>query len=118
MQRTVVWTPRALCLLFAGFVSLFALDVFEGSLGFWQTVVALAVHLIPTALLLVVLAVSWRWEWVGAVVFSALGVLYVLLFWGRFHWSAYALIAGPLLLIGALFLVSWRQRKCRSSFQG
>ena len=29
-KRLLFWTPRILCLLFAGFISLFALDVFEG----------------------------------------------------------------------------------------
>ena len=31
--------------------------------------------LIPTFLILIVLAVSWRWEWVGAVLFTALAFL-------------------------------------------
>jgi hypothetical protein len=97
-------------LLFAAFISMFALDVFGEQRGFWQTVLALGMHLIPTALLLAVLAVSWRWEWVGAVVFPGLALFYLVSAWGRFHWSAYAVISGPLLLLGALFLMSWRLR--------
>jgi len=31
----------------------------------------------------------------------------VLMAWGRFEWTTYLLIAGPLFLIGALFLVNW-----------
>lgn len=108
MKKTLYWTPRILCLLFAAFISLFAFDVFEDSHGFWQTALALLMHLIPTALVLVLLAICWRWDWVGGVVFPALGFLYVAMFWGRFAWSAYALIAGPLALLGALFLASWR----------
>lgn len=110
-NRIIFWTPRVLCLLFAAFISLFALDVFEESHGFWQTILALLMHLIPTFILLALLTLSWRWDWVGGVVFPALGIYYLVAFWGRFHWSAYALIAGPLLLLGALFLLSWRQRK-------
>lgn len=107
----VFWVPRVLCLLFAAFLSIFALDVFDGSHGFWQTMGALFMHLIPTWILLVLLAVSWRWEWVGAVVFPAMGIFYLVNFWGRFHWSAYVLISGPLTLLGVLFLLSWRQRR-------
>lgn len=108
-QKTIYWTPRILCLLFAGFISLFALDVFDGEHGFWQTALALLMHLVPTAVLLGLLAVCWRWEWVGAVVFPALGLLY--LWSGRVHWSAYVLISGPLFLLGILFFLSWRMRK-------
>lgn len=117
LQPVLFWTPRVLCLLFAAFISLFALDVFEESHGFWQTALALLMHLIPTAILLALLAVSWRWEWVGGVVFPTLGVIYLVAFWGRFNWSAYALIAGPLFLVGALFLLSARQRKNMQSLK-
>jgi hypothetical protein len=34
--------------------------------GIWQKTVALLMHLIPTAILLVLLAGAWRWDWVGA----------------------------------------------------
>jgi hypothetical protein len=106
-KRALFWIPRILCLVFAAFISLFALDVFEEGLGVWRTALALLMHLIPTFLILVVLAVSWRWEWVGGVLFTALALLYLVLFWGRFHWSAYAMISGPLCLVGVLFLLNW-----------
>lgn len=83
------------------------MDVFEEGYGFWKTVLALLVHLIPTWIILIVLAFSWRREWVGAILFTALGVLYPVLFWGRFVWYVYLLIAGPLFAVGGLFLVNW-----------
>jgi len=110
MKPWLTWTPRILCLLFAVFLSLFALDVFGQGYGFWETVLALLMHLIPTGIVLVVLAVSWRWERIGAILFMALGIWYLLTAWGRFHWSAYVVISGPLLLIGVLFLASWLNR--------
>lgn len=106
-RRLLYWFPRILCLLFAVFISLFALDVFDGRHGLWQTLVAFAMHLIPTALLLLFLALAWRWEWLGTVLFGGLGAFYLVAFWGRFHWSAYALISGPLFLLGTLFLFGW-----------
>jgi hypothetical protein len=109
-KQLLYWTPRILGLLFAAFISMFALDVFDEHRGFWDTAVALAMHLIPTAILLVVLILSWRWEWIGGVVFLGLGALYLVKFWGRFHWSAYAMIAGPLFLLGILFLLNWSRR--------
>jgi len=110
VKRLLFWAPRILCILFAVFVSLFALDVFGEDYGLWGTMLALLMHLIPTGVILIVLAISWRWEWVGGVLFIALGVLYLVLAWGRLHWSAYLVISGPLFLVGVLFLINWLYR--------
>ena len=116
VKRVVFWMPRILCVLFAVFVSLFALDVFGEGYDFWETIVALVMHLIPTGIILISLAIAWRWEWIGAILFVALGVGYVITAWGRFEWTTYLLIAGPLFLVGALFLVNWLYRaELRSS---
>lgn len=109
-RRVLYWTPRILGIVFAGFISLFALDVFDGQQGFWRTLVAFLMHMIPTAIVLMVLGLAWRWEWVGGVVFTVLGCLYIATAWGRFHWSAYAVISGPLFLLGGLFFASWLKR--------
>ena len=110
-SRVLFWTPRILSLLFAAFISIFAADTFGEEYGFWDTLLRLTLHLIPTAVVLAILAISWRREWVGGILFTALGALYLVLFWGRFHWSAYAAISGPLFLIGLLFLGSWWCRR-------
>ena len=111
IRQLLFWSPRVLTLLFAVFLSLFALDVFEEGYGFWDTVVALFMHLIPTWIVLIVLAVSWRWEWVGAVLFVALGLVYIYFAVGRGHPEWALGISGPLFLVGGLFLVNWLKRK-------
>ena len=105
------WTPRLLSILFAVFISIFALDVFGEGTGFWQTVVALLRHLMPTLFIILTLVLAWRWEWIGAVVFSALGVLYIIMVFGRFPLSVYFIISGPLFLVSFLFLLNWMYRK-------
>jgi hypothetical protein len=116
VKPVVFWMPRILCVLFAVFISLFALDVFGAGYGFWETIVALLMHLVPTGIILIALAIAWRWEWIGAILFVALGVWYVIMAWGEFEWPTYLLIAGPLFLVGALFLVNWLYRaELRSS---
>lgn len=107
--RLLFWTPRILCILFAAFVSIFALDVFGEGYSFWETIVALAMHMIPTAVVLIALAIAWRWEWVGGLLFIALGAVYILIF-PQGHWSAHLFISGPLFLVGILFLVDWWYR--------
>jgi hypothetical protein len=111
-MRLLYWAPRVICILFAVFLSMFSLDVFGHNYGFWGVTTALLMHLLTTTgVVLVVLALAWRWEWIGAVVFTALGILYLVFAWGRFHWSAYVAISGPLFLVGILFLLSWFYRK-------
>ena len=109
-SRLLFWAPRVLTLLFAAFVSIFAFDVFESGYGFWKTILALLMHLIPTGIILVLLAVAWRWEWVGGLLFPAFGAWYIFSFWGRFPWSVYVIMAGPLFLLGILFLLNWQYR--------
>ena len=81
------WTPRIGILLFAAFVSLFALDIFGQGYSFWETVVGLFMHLIPTWILLAVLVVAWRWPLVGgAAMLAAAGALLFVVRWsGDWH---------------------------------
>ena len=111
MKELIFWLPRVLTILFALFLSLFALDVFGEGLGFWQTALALFIHLIPTWIILIVLAVSWRWEWVGTILYVALGVLYAYFAVGRSHPEWTLVISAPLFLVGGLFLLNWLCRK-------
>jgi hypothetical protein len=110
-QQLLYWAPRALCIVFAVFISLFAFDVFREGQGFWATAIALLMHLIPTFLVLIVLAASWRREWIGGVLFIVLAVVYLVWAWNKpFGGVAIPLISGLLVLIGALFLLNWYYR--------
>lgn len=109
-KRLVYWAPRVLAIAFAAFLGIFALDVFSSPGDFRQKTLALFMHLIPTAIVLVILALAWRREWIGAILFPLLGVLYLTSAWGRFDWSTYFVIGGPLIALGALFLINWRNR--------
>lgn len=112
VNATLFWTPRILCLAFAVFLSLFAFDVFERGRSFWETGLALAIHLIPTAVLLVVLALAWRRDWIGALVFAAAAILYGA--GNTKHPTWILIISGPLILIAVLFLANWLQRRAAS----
>jgi hypothetical protein len=105
-HRLLFWAPRVLCILFILFVSMFALDVFQEGLGFWQTTVALAMHLIPSFVMVAALAIAWRWEWVGAVFFAACGIFFAVIV--RSPWWGKAIFVAPCLLTAWLFLMNWR----------
>ena len=110
-KRLLYWVPRILTILFAAFISIFALDVFSEHLSFWRLMLALVMHLVPTFIVLIVLVLAWKWEWIGGIGYFALGLLYLYTFGGRFPWYTYALIAGPAFLIGTLFVLNWIFRK-------
>ena len=109
-RRLLFWTPRVFGIVFALFISIFAMDVFNEHYSLPKLLVALGMHLIPTGLIVVALIVAWRWEWVGAVLFFGLGAAYIVTVHGRAPWDWYLLIAGPAFLMGLLFLFNWRYR--------
>lgn len=111
MKGLLYWAPRILCILFGVFLSLFSLDVFEAGRGVGETLLGLIIHLAPVFLIYLILVVSWRREWVGALLFAALAVFYVVATRGREHWGAYASISGSLAVISALFFVNWMRRR-------
>ena len=110
-KRVLFWTPRVMSILFALFVSLFALDVFGVGYSFWETVLALLIHLVPVYILLIGLAIAWRWEWVGALIFMGFAVWYVAMAWGQFQLSVYLMMAGVPFVVGILWLIDWLYRR-------
>ena len=100
MKILVLWTPRVLAILFALFLAMFALD----AIG--ESAVAFAMHLLPALLVLGVVALAWKREWLGAVLFVCLAALYAVAMRERVYFA----IVGPILLVAALFAVSWMSR--------
>lgn len=110
------WTPRFLGIFYAGFISLFALDVFGQGTPLLETVAALFIHLIPTYVIVAALIVGWRWPFWGGVAFIVCGIVFNIAF--RNEWAVSLLLTGPLFLIGVLFLIdAWlEQRALRPRF--
>ena len=105
--------PRIFGILFAAFLSVFALDVFDGSSSGAELVMALAAHLVPSFVVLAIVALAWKREMVGVVGFALLAATYVVAFRGRFPIQTYVAISGPLLLLSLLFFASWREGRSR-----
>jgi hypothetical protein len=85
------------------FVGAFALDAIH------QGAPAFLLHAAPGLVLLLIVIASWRGQWVGGVGFSMLGALYATRAWRHADWLL--VISAPLLLVGLLFLWSWRQQR-------
>ena len=106
--KLLYWTPRILAVLFAVFISLFALDVF-GEYTFPEVLVALFMHLIPTYLLIIATIIAWKKERLGGIIFLALGLFYIVITCTKIN-SIPNPLSGPMIVIGILFLISSLKR--------
>ena len=115
------WAPRILGLAAIAFISMFALDSFEAGQPLTTQLLHFAQHLIPSFLLLALLALAWKWEKVGGIAFIGIGLIFSPLVYmlnhGRNHFSVaqsllvVLIITVPFIITGALFLLSHSKRK-------
>jgi len=116
MKKWIYWLPRILSILFILFLSLFSLDVFGNNYTFWETVLGLLMHNIPSIILTILLIIAWRYELVGAIGFILGGLIYIgsLLMNAQFEWymlSWSLIISGPAFVIGILWILNWKRKK-------
>jgi hypothetical protein len=81
-QTLLLWTPRAAAAAMALFLSLFALDAFNGT-SMIDAIPRLLVHLGPAFLVLALLAVAWRFLLTGATRFLLLAMSYAVMVLAR-----------------------------------
>jgi hypothetical protein len=111
-NRFLYWTPRVLVILFAIFLSIFSFDVFSEGYGFWKTIAALLIHLVPSFIIIITLILAWRREWIGSIVYPGLAIVYVVAI-GWNHNPIYVdlIFCIPLILAGVFFQMNWIYRK-------
>lgn len=102
----LLWTARILGIALSLFLSLFALDAFKSGQPLVRSLADYAVHLLPAAIVFAIVVASWHKPWIGGVAFVSLAAAYAISVSFRLDWTL--VIAGPLLLIGVLFLWIWR----------
>jgi len=118
-HSALYWAPRVLGIGAGLFLAIFALDVFSEGYRFGELLVALFMHLIPSLVIIIVVAIAWRWERLGGGLFILLGLLYVWWFRHPGQWITYLIISGPLFLTGGLFLLNhWITREKQSGREG
>ncbi len=115
-RKILYWSPRLLGILYAVFISLFALDVWGTGAGFWPELAAFIVHLLPTFLILAALVIAWDQPRLGGILFLLLATGFGL----YFGWNepvTLLLLALPPTATGLLFIadecverVAWRPR--------
>lgn len=113
------WIPRILCILAILFISMFALDAFEPGLTIWQQLTGFTIHLIPSFSLLILLAIAWKWELIGGVIFTLAGLGFSpFVYYHNYNmnhsvWISLGiilLITFPFVVVGILFIISHFRR--------
>jgi len=103
MQRLLYIAPRAIATIGILFLSLFAFDVGAGGIPLIQRLTGALIHLLPSFMLLIVLGIAWRHEFVGGVLLILCGLVPHLLL--RNPLLVNAILGSPFLLAGLLFLL-------------
>lgn len=120
------WLPRIICILAILFVSMFAADAFAPGLTIWQQLGAFFMHLIPSFILIAILVIAWKWEYVGGIIFIIIGLAFSPVVFSinyRMNHSIWMslsiilIITLPFVLVGVLFIISHRLKKKNSSTQ-
>jgi len=105
INKVLHWAPRVLTIIFIGLISTFALDVFGEYQGI-KLLLALFLHLIPSIILLIFLAIAWHWEIVGGNLLIAAGVIFGFFFNAFQTLDGFMILVLPLWMVGALFLIA------------
>lgn len=102
------WVLRFTLIFMILFFALFSLDVFDEASGFWETALGLFMHNIPSFVMIIILAVAWKWEHIGGILLM-LGIAGFGLFFGlrsgNFMMGT-AIMLGIPFLIGLLFVIN------------
>jgi CDP-diglyceride synthetase len=94
---------------------MFALDSFSPNLTIWQQIGAFLIHLIPSFILLAFLLVAWKWELIGGILFTVIGLAatpFIYLHNYRMNQSVWMslmvilFITIPFVIVGVLFTIS------------
>jgi hypothetical protein len=120
-NKLLHWAPRILVILAILFVSIFAMDSFSSERTFWHNAGAFLMHLIPSIILTGLLIIAWKWEMVGGILITLVGLVFsVILFvlnFGRNHsvWislSIVLMLCFPFVLAGVLFILEsiWQKK--------
>jgi len=114
------WLPRIICILAILFISLFAADAFVPELTIWQQIGDFLIHLIPSFILVALLVVAWKWEYIGGIIFIVIGLGFSPIIFIHNHnmnhsvWMSLGIILAitiPFVIVGVLFIVNHFRKK-------
>ncbi len=102
MSRYLIIAARMFGIFAIGFISLFALDALPDD-GFEPVMlIGLVIHLVPSFVLLALLALAWKFPAPGGIIFLLISAAPFVFLSNPF--ATNVMLAGPFFLTGALFL--------------
>ena len=101
-----IWIPRVLTIFFILFISIFALDVFEGDASVIEKIGGLLIHLIPSFVLVAVLIVFWKRPLVSGILFILAGILFTIYYRTYDDIFTFITITVMIAICGILYIIS------------
>jgi len=114
------WLPRIIIILAILLVSMFALDAFESNQTIWQQIGGFLIHLIPSYILIAFLFIAWKWELIGGILFSLIGIGFApFIYIHNYNMNHSVLISSevillinfPFIIAGTLFILEHFMKK-------
>ncbi len=108
-MKLLLLLPRLISILAITFVSIFFLDALDHG-GLNEQLFDVMMHLIPTLVLTIILAIAWKWELIGGIIYVLLGIFISPLIYTNSYLTI-ALVTSPFILSGFLFILSHFMKK-------
>jgi len=114
-KNILYWAPRIICILAIVFVSLFSLDAFDPKLTLREQIVGFFIHTIPSFILIGLLLLAWKYEYIGGIILVLTGVIFSIIVFRlnyKMNHSVWlslgiiGLITFPFILAGGLFILN------------
>jgi hypothetical protein len=115
MNKMLHWLPRVICILAILFVSMFALDAFGPGMTLSQQIGGFLIHLIPSFILALFLAVAWKWELIGGAILVLTGLGLTPFIYNHNYQMNHSIgmtlgivlmLNAPFVLVGCLFILN------------
>lgn len=106
IKTKFIWIPRMLSLIFILFLSLFALDMFEGEAPLIEKIMGLLIHLIPSFMLIIILIISWKRPLLGGIAFIIMSILFTIYFDTYKNIFTFLAFSVTLVVCGILYIIA------------
>ena len=107
VSRLLYWIPRVLAILGILFMMMFSLDSFDGTEPIGKKILGFLIHNIPVFILIIVLIIAWKREFLGGILFIVVFIAGSI-FFRSFTGNPQSLIViAPLFVTGILFIVHY-----------
>jgi len=113
-MKKYLWIPRILTILFIIFIFIFALDSFGTEDPWYLEVVGFLIHLIPTYILIAVLAIFWKKPFYCGLSYILVAVAFTLFFNTYRNLYSFLLISFLPTFIGLLFIIFKKPKELKN----